>query len=318
MSELNAAGPFFSIIVPTYDRPESLKRCLQCIDELKYPKTRFEVVIVNDGGELNLERFVSPFRSRVNIQLANQENLGPSRARNNGVSLAKGTYLAFVDDDCLISPDWLAEMADEVMRYPECILGGKTLNLLENNPFAIASQLTIDLAYERYNGNAANAKFFAATNIVVPKKQFVEIGCFDEAWRFSEDREFCDRWIGRGGKLRYVETATIYHSHAIGFLGFCRRHFQYGKGAYHFQRVRKLRSSTSFSNELKYHSNPVNWLIAPFERKMKGSVILSFLLIVWQISNLMGFLWAACFESKKTESGVVGSTNYSGQLSQRH
>ncbi|MEL6605516.1 MAG: glycosyltransferase, partial [Cyanobacteria bacterium J06614_10] len=76
--------PMFSVVVPTYNRPKQLERCLMALVQLKYPRDRCEIIVVDDGSQTPLDSVVGPFQQYVNIQLIRQENAGPAAARNAG------------------------------------------------------------------------------------------------------------------------------------------------------------------------------------------------------------------------------------------
>src|ERR1044071_997233 len=65
---------FFSIIVPTHNRPEQLSVCLKFLAEQEYPRDQFEVIVVNDGSELPLEKVVSSFCDKLNVTLLSQSH----------------------------------------------------------------------------------------------------------------------------------------------------------------------------------------------------------------------------------------------------
>ena len=60
--------PFFSIIIPTYNRPERLTSCLSAIALVDYPRDRFEVIVVDDGSEKPLDDLVAPLKERIKIK----------------------------------------------------------------------------------------------------------------------------------------------------------------------------------------------------------------------------------------------------------
>ena len=96
--------PFFSIIIPTYNRTAPLTNCLYFLTLLDYPRNCFEVIVVNDGGETKLEAIADTFRNQINLNLITQPHSGPAAARNTGAAKAKGEFLAFTDDDCMPAP----------------------------------------------------------------------------------------------------------------------------------------------------------------------------------------------------------------------
>ncbi len=291
-------SPFFSIIIPTYNRPKMLQNCLESLSALDYPKDDFEVVVVDDGSPVSLEEIVLAFQGRLRIIYFRQENAGPASARNYGARNAKGTYLAFTDDDCKPAKNWLSLMKAELDKKPDHMLGGKTINILKDNLFSSTSQFIVDLVYDHYNQDPNDSRFFASNNIVVPTKIFNKIGGFPEDFSRAggEDREFCERWFWLGYKMSYLEEAKMYHQHYLTLKKFYKQHFNYGIGAYHFHRTRRERKSGNMSQELKFHVNLNNWLFAPFARKEKKPVAKFFLLMVWQVANLFGFMYARYFE----------------------
>ena len=119
--------PLFSIIVPTYNRPDNLSLCLNAISNLQYPKDRFEVIVVDDGSPMSLESITARFRDSIYINLIWQANSGPATARNTGAENAKGKYLAFTDDDCTPASDWLLVLAKHFAETPSHLIGGRVI-----------------------------------------------------------------------------------------------------------------------------------------------------------------------------------------------
>src|SRR3712207_1403127 len=95
--------PFFSVIVPTYERPAQLAACLGALARLDCPAASFEVIVVDDGSAAAPGRRLDEFRDLLDVRLLTQANAGPAAARNRGASEARGSFLAFTDDDC--APD---------------------------------------------------------------------------------------------------------------------------------------------------------------------------------------------------------------------
>ncbi|MGH2821063.1 MAG: glycosyltransferase, partial [Actinomycetota bacterium] len=81
---MRTASPVLSVVVPTKGRPRYLERCLRALAGADYPRDRFEVVIVNDGGGTHVERIASSARARLAVALVEPERTGPSAARNAG------------------------------------------------------------------------------------------------------------------------------------------------------------------------------------------------------------------------------------------
>lgn len=98
-----------SVIVPVYNIEGYIERCLKSIQKQTYP--RFEVIIIDDGSTDNslllCQKFAKKYR---NFRVINQKNQGLSTARNTGIKQATGDFLAFVDGDDEILPNFLADL----------------------------------------------------------------------------------------------------------------------------------------------------------------------------------------------------------------
>ena len=125
------------------------------------------------------EAVVNVFSDQLDIKLFTQANAGPASARNSGFSLAKGEFLAFIDDDCTPAPDWLQTLAVRFASKPEHAIGGRTVNALPDNTYSTASQMLTDYLYTYYNAYHPQGRFFTSNNLAMPVGQFNMMGGFD-------------------------------------------------------------------------------------------------------------------------------------------
>jgi GT2 family glycosyltransferase len=257
----------FSIIVPTYDRPQKLALCLASFVKLEYPGDRFQVIVVNDSTEISIETAVSPFQKQLNLELLSQPNSGPATARNTGAFAAKGKFLVFTDDDCTVAPDWLQTLETRFAETPDCLVGGRTINALPDNVYSTASQQLIDYLYSYYNAIGDRAQFFTSNNFALPAAAFQNIGGFDTSFSLAagEDREFCDRWLHSGRRAIYAPEVTVYHFHELTLRKFWRQQFNYGRGAFLFQQTISKRAENA--KKIQHPSFYLNLLIYPFSQK---------------------------------------------------
>lgn len=281
----------FSLIIPTYDRPERLSNCLESLTRLNYSCDRFEVIVVDDGSFESLQPIVQKFEKQLNLQYFQQKNAGPATARNTGADIAKGKYLVFTDDDCQPDSEWLSAFDNVFKQNPNGILGGHTINKLTDNIYSQASQYLIDYLYSYYNSNSQQAKFFTSNNFAIPSHIFHKLDGFDTTFPLAaaEDREFCDRLYRENYQMIYVREAKVYHSHSLTLKSFWRQHFNYGKGAKHFH---QLKAKKSLEKKIKIESINFYWqlLIYPFKiENEKSKSILTLLFFVSQIANTLGF-----------------------------
>ena len=277
----------FSIIVPTYNRPQQLAACLQSLSQLDYSRRSFEVIVVDDGSEITPNEVCSAFRDRLDIELLTQPHGGPAAARNSGSLRAKGEFLVFTDDDCRAKSDWLRQLEVRCFAAPDHMIGGRTVNLLPDNVFSQMSQLIVDIVYDYYNQGPQGPRFFASNNLAVPSASFHRIGGFDARFTTAEDRELCDRWLRRSYCMTYAPEAVVCHAHFLTLGTFWRQHFNYGRGAFRFHQVRAQRGSGPFRPELGFY---LRCLRAPFLRKHRCRALLP-MFLVWQLANAAGFFF---------------------------
>lgn len=282
---------FFSIVIPTYNRPERLASCLKAIAKLNYPRDLFEVIVVDDGSKTPLDSVVKPLQEEIKIKLLRQANAGPAAARNRGAAEAQGEFLAFTDDDCQPTADWLTKFAASFADAPQAMLGGKTINALANNPFSTASQKLIDYLYEYYNPAKGKDAFFASNNIAMPTANFKALNGFDVSFPLAaaEDRDFCDRW-NRAYPMVYVPEAQIAHYHKLDLASFWRQHFGYGRGAFCFHQIRSQRAAKEIEVEpLSFYFDLLSY---PFEdTSEQPKILISVLFFLSQVANVAGFFW---------------------------
>lgn len=284
--------PLFSVIVPTYNRAGRLANiCLPALAGLDYPRHDFEVIIVDDGGKVLLEKTVEKFNESLNIRLIRlPRNSGPAVARNQGAAMAKGKLLAFTDDDCAPAADWLKAFANRFDAIPDCLIGGHVANALVHNPYSTACQVLIDYLYKSFNNNFKKLQFFTSNNLAVPAELFRSIGGFNEIFSLGgEDRELCYRWTHLGFKMIYALEIQVDHLHNMSFRSFLRQHFKYGVGAFKFRKI-----AAELDKESKRIENPTFYLgllrYALLQACRQPPIRLGLLIVFSQFATLLGYL----------------------------
>jgi len=116
-------APFFSIIVPVYNRPAEVSDL--CESLLAQTDTDFELVIVEDGSTVDCRAVVeNACRRGLRAEYFYKGNEGRSIARNYGLERARGSYFLFFDSDCVIPPAYIATLKEELRERPLDCFGG--------------------------------------------------------------------------------------------------------------------------------------------------------------------------------------------------
>jgi len=273
-------SPLFSIIIPTYQRSAQLKRCIEGITRLDFPRKNFEVIIVDDGSPVSPEEVLLPFTGCLEIILLNSRHAGPAAARNKGAARANGEFLVFTDDDCIPVPDWLKAYSKRFADTPDALMGGPVINGLPGNPCSSASQLLSEYLYGYYNRDRNSARFLMSCNMAVKKELFKMSGGFDKDFHRAggEDRAFCGNWLNNGYRMIYAPEVAVVHFHALTFRTFSEQHFAYGRGAFTYHRKLSHRGSSERKEPLSFYLNLLKYpYLVPFTIKQNLFAALFFM-----------------------------------------
>lgn len=278
--------PAFSVVVPTVGRPERLQGCLRALSKLDYPRDGFEVVVVNDGGGEATERVGAGAVEGLVLTVISTERRGAAAARNTGAGRARGAFIAFTDDDCEPTPGWLAALQAVLESEPGAAVGGAMVNGARGR-CAAGSQAVLDATHTHFNGGPAGPTFFATSNLAFPAEGLRALGGFDESFEHAEDRELCERWLRSGRRFGYAPDAVVRHMRELAPAELWRQHFGYGRGAWHFHRVRKQQGWGRFAVQRGFYGELARQVRRP--RAEAGPVALGLLAATSQVANAAGF-----------------------------
>jgi glycosyltransferase involved in cell wall biosynthesis len=282
--------PRISVVIPTFNRPARLLACLDALAAQTMPREQFEIIVVNDGGIALAPELVRERDTRVNLRVFNRAHRGPAAARNLGVHQARGSVIAFTDDDCRPHRDWLIRIAMASADRPNAAIGGLTINALPSNVYSTATQMFMDAVYSYFN-RPGREMTFASNNLAVSRDRFLEIGGFDERFAFAaqEDRDLCDRWLSAGHPLWFDPSMQVDHAHALTLTAYARQHFTYGRGARVFHISRRQRRLDPVTPDPGYY---LHLLLAPWRQPSTGRApVLAALNVLAIAMNALGHAW---------------------------
>ncbi len=105
-----------SVIIPIYNREKFLKKCIESVQTQTLKD--IEIICVNDGSADNSLKIIKKYLEKDNrIKLINKKNEGLSAARNDGLEIAQGEYVSFVDSDDWIDSDFLEKLYSAAKKY---------------------------------------------------------------------------------------------------------------------------------------------------------------------------------------------------------
>lgn len=202
----------YSIIIPVYNRPDE-------VDELLDSLTRqtlkdFEVLVIEDGSTLTCRPITEKYKEKLNIRYFFKENSGPGQTRNYGAERSRGTYLIILDSDCILPPDYLTAVTEELKREPADAFGGPD----RAHPSFTDIQKAINYSMTSFfttggirGGRKKMDKFYPRSfNMGVRREVYQALGGFSRM-RFGEDIDFSIRIFKGGYRCRLFPDAWVYH-----------------------------------------------------------------------------------------------------------
>ncbi len=222
-----------SIVVPTYNRKETLKQCLNALFRQTYPKPKFEILVIDDGSNDGTERVIKKLMTNAPVALRyfKQDNKGPAAARNLGIKNAQGEKILSIGDDIIASEILVEEHMKWHERYTEnnvAVLGFVTwppeikvtpfMKYIGEEGFQFGFKLINNEEDVPYN-------FFYTSNISLKRDYLLKNGFFDEDFPYAawEDIELAYRLKKKGLKIVYNKKAIAYHDHVVTQNGYCKR-----------------------------------------------------------------------------------------------
>jgi len=134
---------YLSIIIPTYNKREYLRRTIASYFTQTFPKDRYEIILVDDGSIDKTRELVCWACSHVNLTYVHQEHKGRSAARNIGIQTASGDVLIFTDDDRIATPCFVEEHWKYHQTREDAVVIGSKHNILSKWTAAIVADIPL-------------------------------------------------------------------------------------------------------------------------------------------------------------------------------
>jgi len=295
-NENTTSSGCIAIVVLNYNKKPDLLEALESIYASDYPN--FKVVVVdNDSTDGSADAVAEHFPQAHLIR--NPENTGVSMGRNTGWRYADEhydfDYVIFLDDDTVVTTDFLSKLVDAYRRHPEAgVLAGKAFTNFEKNQLmsvGIRANLYTGLVYDLGVGECDEGQYEEPREIdaaggfafMVRANLFRELNAFDE--RYSpygwEDVDFSLRARNAGFTVRYVPDARLCHKGT--------KAGRKPKAGYERNKIK------NYLYLLKQHANPLQKICCLFAVPMKG-VYVVFDMIVSGNANVITSQFRGFFE----------------------
>lgn len=230
-----------SIIIPTHNRCDTLRLCLDSVTQQTY--SDYEVIVVDDASTDDTPSMIKRDYPQVTyIHL--EHNRGPAAARNIGIYRANGDIIVFTDDDCVPPRDWLERLMDGYARYPQIAGVGGALEapaeMLRHNALARHERSVWRDEYGARDSELLGGFEIptgGTNNMSYRRITLLNAGGFDETFPFAaaEDTDIKLRICETGAQLLYIPV-RVTHLQPYTWDAFRRRQITRGRGVVHFER----------------------------------------------------------------------------------
>jgi glycosyltransferase involved in cell wall biosynthesis len=203
--------PELSVVIPTHNRRELLRTCLDSFEHQSAPAGTFEVVVVIDGSTDGTAEMLTDFVPAFDLRVSTQPQAGASAARNEGAGIARGGVLLFVDDDMTASTSLVsAHLAAHEQQ--EGIVGVGVIERLisaDADRFARLRAEASRAHYEHLHTRPVGYLDCYGGNCSVSHSLFAEIGGFSLDLPVLNDLEFAYRLREAGARFVFVPDAVV-------------------------------------------------------------------------------------------------------------
>ncbi len=221
--------PYFSIIIPVYNRPYEVDELLHSLTLQTF--TDFEVLLIEDGSSVKCDIIANNYSDHINVRYYYKENTGRSETRNFGMEKAEGEYFVFFDSDCVIPSFYFEKIKDKLtLNYTDSYGGpDKADESFTNLQKAINFSMTSFLTTGGIRGSKGTKmeKFVPRTfNMGFSKEVYDEVGGFKDM--FGEDIDLSLRIRNQGFSCQLISDAFVYHKRRVSLRSFYKQVHVFG------------------------------------------------------------------------------------------
>lgn len=208
--------PKISIIFPNFNGGKEPLDCLESIEKINYPKSKIQIIVI-DNGSTDGSREIIEKRFKWVKLIKNPKNLGFAKAINQGIKLARSSYIFITNDDIVFETNSLKNLVEYSLKDSQVgIIGGlmykknprkeistagNRMNLLTGNVFSCPNPQKIK-----------EPGWIPGCGMLVKKDVVDKIGLLDDLFTYSfEDYDYCLRAKAAGFKVLYLPSAIFWH-----------------------------------------------------------------------------------------------------------
>lgn len=228
-------GPVVSVLIPTHQRREAVRRALLALAEQTDPADSYEAIVSVDGSSDGTEEMLAGLELPYELQVTAGPARGRAAACNSGLALVRGEVLIVLDDDMQPAPTFIAShRAHHPPGSRRCALGAVPIELDSTSPRAaryVAAKFNSHLERLAEPGHEFAPRDFYSGNASLRTEAMREVGGFSESFSVygNEDVDLWLRLRAAGIELLYEPAALARQEYDKGLRALCRDTIQKGR-----------------------------------------------------------------------------------------
>lgn len=235
--------PFVSIVVLNYNGKAFLGDCLNSLFNIRYPSSLYEVLVVDNASTDGSVEYIRNQFTKVKL-FALEDNYGFAEGNNIGANYASGDFVAFLNNDTVVTEYWLNELVKIALLDKKIAICGSKIKSINDKNITQYNGYTLHIlggvipgkphVYTNQLGNQFNIiGSVQGSSFLVRKNIFNKIGCFDrDYFLYSDEVDLCYRaWI-TGYHVAYCPTSIVYH-----YSGGTAGNFHVNKSGFFYNRL---------------------------------------------------------------------------------
>lgn len=216
-----------SIIIPVYNSKYYIKKLLDSLLDLDYPKHDYEIIVVDNNSSYQTKEFVKQYP----VRMLEENNIQSSyAARNKGIKNAQYDILAFTDADCIASKEWLKEGVKPIIEDKADLVGGKVEFYFSKRK--TAAELYDSITNMQIKDNINKRGVAKTANLFAKAEIFSKIGLFPNNVKSGGDVQWTYKATRNGFSLVYAPKAIVMHP-ARSLKSLIKKQYRVGKGMMH-------------------------------------------------------------------------------------
>lgn len=210
----------FSIAVCTYDRADVLDKAIDSLVNQTAGRQAYEVIIVDNASQDETKAVAQRYLNRLNLYYVYEARQGLSYARNRAIKCARGEYLAYIDDDIRLCPEWIDRVLFIIGDHAPDVFGGPIFPIYETGKPAWFLDKYATVAWGEESHYLTRNEYLSGCNIIFKKELLEQLGGFDssfgmagKALGYHEEGELIGRAVKSNPALKiyYDPQLVAYH-----------------------------------------------------------------------------------------------------------